>query len=302
MATTVTINTNFVGEVAGEYIGQMIREANTISENLVTVLPNITSPQFIRKIETDQGFVDYVCGFTPAGSITLSEKELAPKKIKEDREICKEDFRQLWTAAQMGFSAHNDNLPQTEQAAILEDIGKRLALKIDREIWQGDGTDGQLNGFIPALVADADVIDVATPVAITAANVEAELEKFIAAHTDEMLDAEGHIFGVSTNVIRAIKRAYGTQARNNGVFLAPNEFDFNGYKLTAIKGLPADTMVGYNRNNLFFGTGLLSDHNEIKVQDMDEVGLLTGQIRMKTVLTGGVQYAWGGEVVLYKTA
>lgn len=302
MPTTVTINTNFVGEVAGEYIGQMIREANTISENLVTVLPNITSPQFIRKIQTDQGFVDYVCGFTPAGSITLSEKELAPKKIKEDREICKEDFRQLWTAAQMGFSAHNDNLPQTEQAAILEDIGKRLALKIDREIWQGTGADGQLNGFIPALVADADVIDV-VGVAITPANVEAELGKFIDAHTDEILqDETNHIFGVSTNVLRAIKRAYGTQARNNGVFLQPSEFDFEGYMLKEIKGLPANTMIGYNRNNLFFGTGLLSDHNEIKVQDMDEVGLLTGQIRMKTVLTGGVQYAWGGEVVLYQTA
>ena len=300
MATTVNITTNFVGEVAGEYIAQMIREANTLSDNLVTVLPNITSPQFIRKIETDNGFVDYVCGFTPAGSITLSEKELAPKKIKEDREICKEDFRQLWTAAQMGFSAHNDNLPATEQAAILEDIGKRVALKIDQEIWNGDGTAGKLAGFIPAFVADADVIDVTLPVAITAANVEAELGKFIDAHTDEVLqDEANHIFGVSTNVLRAIKRAYGTQARSNGVFLQPNEFDFEGYKLTEIKGLPANTMVGYNRNNLFFGTGLLSDHNEIKVQDMDEVGLLTGQIRTKIVLTGGVQYAWGGEVVLY---
>jgi hypothetical protein len=156
MATTLNVTTNFVGEVAGEYIAEMIKEANTISENLVTVLPNVVSPQFIRKIETAAGFVDYSCGFTPAGSITLSERELAPKKVKWDSELCKEDFRQLWTASQMGFSAHNDSLPQTEQAAILADMGTRIARKVDVDIWEGNGATGNFHGLIPALLLDAD--------------------------------------------------------------------------------------------------------------------------------------------------
>jgi len=49
MATTLNVTTNFVGEVAGEYIAEMIKEANTISENLVTVLPNVVSPQLLEK-------------------------------------------------------------------------------------------------------------------------------------------------------------------------------------------------------------------------------------------------------------
>lgn len=299
MATNLNVTTNYVGEVAGGYIAEMVKEANTISENLVTVLPNIVSPQFIRKIETADGYVDYACGWSAAGSVTLAERELAPKKIKEDREFCKEDFRQLWTAQEMGFSAHNDNgLPATEEAAILADMGKRLARKIDQEIWNGDGSAGKLAGFIPAFLSDADVIDVATPVAITSANVEAELEKFLAAITDEMEQEDSLVRGVSTNVIRALRQLYGTQARSNGTFLNPNQAEFNGYTLTEIKGLPASTMVAYNKSNLFFGTGLLSDLNEIRVKDMDETDL-SGQFRTKVVLTGGVQYAWGGEIVLY---
>ena len=298
MATSLNITTNYVGEVAGEYIAEMIKEANTISDNLVTVLPNVVSPQFVRKIETATGFVDYACGWAPAGSVTLTEKELAPKKIKWDSEFCKEDFRQLWTSAQMGFSAHNDNLPATEEAAILADYGRRVARKIDQDIWNGDGTAGNFDGLIPAFLLDADVIDVGTPIPITSANVEAEVGKFLDAIPDALFGSDGFIYGVSTNVIRALKRAYGTQARSNGTFIDANEFDFEGTTLTEIKGLPADTMVGYNPAQVFFGTGLLSDLNEVKIKDMDETDL-SGQVRMKLVMTGGVQYAWGGEIILY---
>lgn len=299
METHLNIDTNFVGTVAGEYIGEMIKEANTISQGLVTVLPNITAPQFVRKVETATGFVDYVCGWNPAGSVTLSEKELAPKKIKWDSELCKEDFRQLWTAAEMGFSAHNDSLPQTEQGAILADMGKRIARKVDVDIWEGDGLTGNFAGLIPALQADADVIGVSTPVAITASNVEAELARFINEIPDAVIGAAGLVLGVSTNVARALRTKQGSYARANGTFTNPSEFEFNGYTLTEIKGLNANTMVAYDKAQVFFGTGLLADHNEIKVKDMDESDL-SGQVRMKVVMTGGVQYAYGGEIVLYR--
>jgi len=302
MPTTTTIATNYVGQVAGGYFLEMIKEANTISQNLVRVIPNVPDQNvYLRRMNTVEGYADYACGFTPLGDINIDERQLSLKKIKSDKEICKEDFRQLWTAAEMGFSAHNDNgIPSTEQGFMLTDMGNRLARKIDKDIWQGNGAAGNLAGFVPLLEADATVIDVTgTPVAITAANVEAELGKFIDAHTDEVLQSDNHIFGVSTNVIRAIKRAYGTQARSNGTFLNPNEFDFEGYTLTEVKGLPANTMVGYNRENLVLGTSALSDLNEIRIKDMDEVDL-SGQIRTKIVLAAGVQYAYGAEIVLYR--
>ena len=301
MATVLNIDTNFVGNVAGEYIGAMIKESNAISDNLVTILPNIVSTTYLRKINTVEGFVDYVCGFTPSGSIVLSEYPITPKKIKWDSEVCKEDFRQLWTAQEMGFSAHNDSLPATEQGAILLDMGKKVARKIDLDIWNGDGLDGNLLGLIPQLLLDATVIDVATPVAITSANVEAELGKFIDAVPDEVIGASDLVLGVSTNVLRALKKVQGSFARANGTFANPGEFDFNGYTLTEIKGFAPNTMLAYAKSNVTFVTGLLADHNEIRVKDMDETDL-SGTVRMKVVLTGAIGYAYGAEIVLYKTA
>lgn len=298
MATTLDITTNYVGDVAGDYIGAMIKESNTLSQNLVTILPNIVSTTFLRKIETEDAFVDYVCGFVPNGAITLSEYPITPKKVMWNSELCKEDFRQLWTAKEMGFSAHNDSLPKTEQAAILLEMGKVIARKIDVDIWEGNNASGRFNGLIPQLLADATVIDVATPVSITSANVEAELAKFIDAVPDQVIGAADLILGVSTNVLRALKKIQGSLARANGTFLNPSEYDFNGYTLTEIKGLNANTMVAYAKSNVTFVTGLLADHNEIKIKDMDETDL-SGTIRMKTVFTGAIGYAYGGEIVLY---
>lgn len=299
MATTLDITTNYVGDVAGDYIGKMMKGSNTLSDNLVTVLPNIVSTTFLRKIETESGFVDYACGFVPSGAITLSEYSITPKKIMWPWELCKEDFRQLWTAKEMGFSAHNDSLPATEQGAILLEIGKVLARKIDVDIWEGPGTTGTFLGLIPQLLLDATVLDVATPAAITSTNVEAELAKFIDTIPDEVIGADGLVLGVSTNVLRALKKVQGSFARSNGTFANPGEFDFNGYTLTEIKALSPNTMVGYVKSNVSFVTGLLADHNEIKIKDMDETDL-TGTIRMKVVFTGAIGYAYGSEIVLYK--
>jgi hypothetical protein len=49
---------------------------------------------------------------------------------------------------------------------------------------------------------------------------------------------------------------------------------------------------------LYFGTGLLSDHNEVKVIDMAD---LDGSQNVRVIMrfTAGVQYGIGGDIVLY---
>jgi len=60
-------------------------------------------------------------------------------------------------------------------------------------------------------------------------------------------------------------------------------------------------MVVYDTKNLYFGTGLLQDHNEIKIADGDEYGRLDGQVRYKMVYTAGVQYANSEDIVFYQS-
>ena len=63
-------------------------------------------------------------------------------------------------------------------------------------------------------------------------------------------------------------------------------------------GLPNNIMIAAEKSNLFFGTGLMSDQNEVKVIDMAD---LDGSQNVRVVMrfSAGIQHAIGGDIVLY---
>ena len=304
MATTTTVNSNYAGTAAGEIIGQSFKETDTIAKNLVTVRANIPFQESIRKIQYTDGRVNYACGFTPTGAVTLSERLLTPKKIMNANELCKEDFRAVWDTASMGFSAHNDNMPKDEETALLAEILGEQAENLDLEIWQGDSaTTGQIGGFIPLFTADASVIKAnngITPLtaAITKANVISELEKVLNAIPTAIRTKKDLVVGVSSNVALAYQQALISAGISNGLGGADMELRYGSYKLEVIGGLPDNTFVAYQVKNLFFGTSLMADYNEVRIKDMDESDL-SGTVRYKVVYSGAVQYANSEEVVWY---
>jgi len=57
-------------------------------------------------------------------------------------------------------------------------------------------------------------------------------------------------------------------------------------------------MVAAEKGNLFFGTGLMNDMNEVKVIDMADIDG-SQNVRIVIRFTASVQFALGAEIVLY---
>ena len=302
MATTLTVSSNYAGKEAGAIIGQSFKEADTIAKNLVTVLPDIDFQVSLRLIQYSNGRQDYACGFTPAGAVVLAEKLLTPKKIKNEFELCKEELRQIWSSATMGFSAHNDSMPTDVASALNAEVLADEAAAVDMNIWQGDATnDGEFDGFIKLFTADASIIKdgngiTAPGAATTASTVIAHLDLVKAAIPVKMR-RKNLTWIVSPDVADAYDSALISAGVTNGLGGNANTSQVYGrYTLETVNGLPDNTIIVYEVKNLSFGTGLLADHNELRVKDMDESDL-SGQIRYKMVYTAGVQYANSGEIV-----
>lgn len=311
MATTVNVTSNYAGKEAGKIIGKAFKEADTIRLGLIDIYQNVNYKLNMRLLQYVDGTKDYSCiadgGFTTVadGTVTLTEKVLEPVKLMLPLQVCKEDFRQTWSEDLEGDSAHNPNLAQDISEAIQLEVLSRTAERTDNLIWNGDSNNaGEWDGFIKLFDADGSVIKannglVPTGNAITKANVEAEFDKVTTA-IPYALRRKDLIFAVSPDVADAYTKYLIENGAANGLGGNANtNLVYGRYNITVVNGLADNTIVIYQKENLAFGTGLLGDHNELKIVDEDEIGLLTGQVRMKMVYNGGVQYANSDEIVYY---
>ena len=303
MATTTNVSSNYAGKVAGEIIGAAFKEGSTLSLGILTMAENVNYKFNLRKIAYADGTVDYTCGHAPAGTITLSEKVIEPKKVKNDFTVCKEDFRQTWSEDSMGASASNPNAPSDIMEAIQLELLSSQAEKVDDDIWNGlNATAGEIgDGFIVQFAADGSVIKAnngitAIGAATTEANVLANLKIALAAIPVALRKKDVQVL-VSSNVWQSYMFYLTSQGIAWNGSTEEKRMGFAGYMLTEIQGLPDDTIICAEKKNLVFATGLSADFNTVALEDEDEIGLLTGNVRGKVVYNGGVGYYNSDEIV-----
>ena len=309
MATTTSITTTYAGEFAGDYISAALLSGVTIDNGGITVKPNVKFKEVIKKVATDGIVKDGTCDFADTSTITLTERIIEPKTFQVNLELCKADFRSDWDAIQMGYSAF-DNLPASFADFLISHVQAKVAQKIEQNIWAGaDGNEGEFDGLVALATADATVVDV-VGTAITAANVIDELGKVVDAIPAALYGAEDLNLYVAQNVYRAYVRALGGFAaagvggngvNGQGTNQALGNVMFDGVNVFVANGLANNYIVAAQKSNLYFGTGILNDTNEVKVLDMAD---LDGSQNVRVILrfTATVQYGIGSEIVLYTPA
>ena len=203
----------------------------------------------------------------------------------------------------MGFSAYKE-LPPLFSDFVISRVAAEVASATESNIWDGADSDGNFQGLRELALADATVNDV-TGTASTSANVVAELGKIVDAIPSGVYGAEDLYIYVSQNIFKNYVRALGGfAATNSGVdakshtFYNGGELSFDGVKLYPTSGLRDNCAIAARQSNLFFGTGLLDDRNEVRVIDMAP---LDGSQNYRIVMryTAGVQLGIGADVVLY---
>lgn len=305
MSTSIT--TTYAGEFAGKYISAALLSADTIEGGGITVKPNVKYKEVMKTLSTNALVKDAACDFADQSVVTLAERILQPEEFQVNLELCKKDFRSDWEAIEMGYSAF-DTLPPSFADFLLGHIAAKVAQKTESNIWQGATANaGEFDGFTALLAADATVIDV-VGTTVTAANVIDELGKVVDAIPTSVYGKEDLYIYVSQSIARSYVRALGGFGANglgaNGVnnagttWFNGGDLAFDGVKLFVCSGMPDNDMVAAEKSNLFFGTGLLSDHNEVKLIDMAD---LDGSQNVRVVMrfTAGVQTGIGADIVYY---
>ena len=324
---TFTQNT-YAGEFAGQYLAAALLSAKTLDNKYVTIHPNVKYKEVIQRIAVANIVNDASCDFTTSGSVALSEAVLTPKELQVNLELCKQQFVQSWEALQLGYSAF-DTIPASFNDYLISYVGGIVAQATELSIWQGvAATNGQFGGFQTALSASVAAgttvvsgsITAATGVipaftgsslvggqpisgSVTAANVISKLDAIVTSIPNTVYGKEDLLIYVSTNVGKAYQQALGGGAVgangwNNQMNVGDKPFNFNGIEIVLCPGMSDNTIVAAQKSNLHFGTGLLSDFNEVKVLDMSNIdGSQNYRIIMR--YTGGTVVGINSDVVYY---
>jgi len=310
MATTTSITTTYAGEFAGKYVSAALLSASTIENGGIEVKPNVKYKEVMKKVATDAIVKDATCDFDATSTVTLTERILQPEEFQVNLQLCKKDFHSDWEAVQMGYSAF-DSLPPSFADFLIAHVAAKVAEKTEQNIWRGvTANAGEFNGFTRLLTLDA-ALPTAQEVAgttVTAANVVAELGKIVDAIPASLYGKEDLYLYVSQNIARAYVRALGgfgasglgangtnnmgTQWWNNG------SLSFDGVKIFVANGLASNVAIAAQKSNLFFGTGLLADNQEVKIIDMADIDG-SQNVRVVMRFTAGVQYANVEDIVTY---
>ena len=300
MATTNSITTTYSGEAARGFVSAALLSSPTIFNGGVTLYPNVKYKQVLKKLDTNQLLKDATCDFTADSTLTQVERILTPKYLQVNLQLCKDDYRDTWDAIQMGYSAH-DVLPPDFASYLVGYAAAKVAAENEVNIWQGaTGNSGEFDGF-ETLLADNAFQPAGQEIAgttLTKANIVAQTESVVDAIPSTVWGKEDLGIYMGTAALKFYIQAQAALGYLDKFNVDQTAYNFQGIPIMHAPGMSANTMVAARKSDLAFGTGLVSDHNEVKVLDMADLDG-SQNVRIIMRLSAGAQFVNGSDITTY---
>jgi hypothetical protein len=317
LATAVNVTTSYSGEFSGIYIAAALLSASTINDGGLTVKSNIGYKEVIKKLATSSLVSPATCDFDPTSTITLTEQILQPNELQVNLQLCKKDFVNDWESQSMGFGL-GQSLPPKFSDFLIAHVAAEVAQSTELNIWQGDTaavSNNSFDGFEKLIAASAAAGDIpaaqqiaAVGGGVDAANVIVELQKVVAAIPNTLYGKDGLRIYVPSSIAKFYVQALGgfsvAATSNSGVDAKGTQWWNNGsltvdgVQIFVCPGMSDNKMYAAEVSNLYFGTGLLNNNQEIRVLDMVDLDG-SNNVRMIMRFTSGVQFGIASDIVEY---
>lgn len=279
---TVSPNT-YAGQFGGKYIAAALLSGETLAKDLITLHPNVAYKEVIRNWQNSIAIDAATCDYTDGSSVTLGEYVLTTSEKQVNLTLCKNNLRTTWEAAQAGYSAF-ETLPATFEEFLLAQVAAEVAQAVELGIWKTNTF--YTGGMVQYLVDNSAIVRPFTG-ATTLSNVVARMQEALDYSPAALYGKEGYQFYVGPSTMKAYQAALSNGNYNFQFYVGEKPMNFQGIPVTMCPGLnDYDCILGL-KSDLHFGTGLLSDFNDVKVLDMSD---LDGSQNVRVIMrfTGGI--------------
>ncbi len=301
-------DTTYAGEVASQFLIKAITGADTVNGGHVYIKDGIKKKFTIPRI--DSNYEDFIQdrAATPvsnAGGFTVDGKVIDPQDFMIYKEFNPRDFEDHWEAVKLSPTLLDRALPATLESVVVQQVMQRYMKWFNKAIWNNDTALTNVykywNGFLANAVADADVIDVTSPITLTLANIQGELLRGYNAIPEALrYDPNMKIF-VSYATYDLYDQSQVNQTYKGVDITQLGKDTFKGKKVVKIADFPNDCFLiakgmASPESNLWVGMNSIADEGLqlARLQANSEVFFI------KMLVKADVQIGWGPEVVLYK--
>ena len=279
---TVSPNT-YAGLWSGKYVAAALLSGETLAKELITLHPNVAYKEVIRNWQNSVSIDAATCDYTDSSSITLGEYVLTTVEKQVNLTLCKNNLRTTWESAQAGFSAF-EKLPATFEEFLLAQVAAEVAQGVELGIWKTNTF--YTGGMVQYLIDNSSIVRPFSG-ATSGSNVVARLQEALDYSPAALYGKEGYQYYVGPATMKAYQAALSAGNYNFQFYVGEKPMNFQGIPVTMCPGLnDYDCVLGL-KSDLHFGTGLLSDYNEVKVIDMSDID---GSQNVRTIMrfTGGI--------------
>ena len=241
------------------------------------------------------------CGFTAAGSATLTQRTITTAVIKVNMDICPDSLLGKYAEYLVRIGANSNELPFEQY--IIDGVTTEINKKIEKLIWQGDTSKSSdtdlkwLNGILKQLASDSD--KVAVSIAANTAIYDAIKAVYLAI-PEETLERGAEIYVSPANyrdfLMAMVEKKYFNYSGPQDS--APEEFVFPGTDVKVVKtpGLAGvnDRIVASFPENFVYGCDAEGDLEDVKIWFSDDDDL----VKLKVKWNSGIAYRFPNQVTL----
>ncbi len=296
--------TNSLPAYTLENRGMLIRKSilGAVSAKRFSLQTGVKTKAQINLLATDVTLQNGdACGWNAAGTSTITARSITASVIKINIPFCDKTLLNSALQHEVRIAAGQQKLPFEEK--FVADVLADVAAKQEKLIWQGntalnDGSYLDLaDGLIKIALADVTNV-VGTDVALTSANIKAQVDAVFAGIDAAILDKAEIYLGVDAYrlyvmALQALNLYMGSPAVDGMETFYPG----SNVKIVAVPGLTGtDYIFGFDPLNAFYGTDLSGDEEKFDIWYSKD----NQEFRLAIQFTSGVQFAIPAQVTMRK--
>lgn len=284
----------YVEQHKTDLIAKSVLDGRTV--NYVNLLTEVVGPTSLNLVDTDVVLQDGSdCGFSDAGTTTLSQRILTPAVLKVNTTFCPKNLLKTYAQYEVKLGAGRETLPFEDK--FTQGIVDGVKAQIEKLIWQGDATKtAEFDGYLTILNAATDTIK------DTATGASKKIEAAVLKLPAEIIEKEDTVIFVGEDTYRQYildlvnanlyhyEPAYG-----QGVYLVPG----TNIRVISVNGLNGTGKVVAGRlSNFYYGVDMANDNESFDLWFSKDDQIF----KLAINFSAGAQIAYPDQVVVISDA